>query len=338
MSLNRSVVFTAPGRIELQESPSPTLRPDEVLVETICSAISPGTEKLIYQGRFPKNINERHDSISSSINYPICYGYANVGRIKQVGNQVNANFKDQMVFALQPHTSLYSTRPEQLHLVPGDVAPEDACLLPFVETAVNTVQDAAPLVGEKALVLGQGIIGLLATAILSRFPLDKLVTTDYYPIRRKASGSISPQVSVALDPNQDDYLVQIESYLKNGADLTLECTGNPTALNDAIRLTAYSGRVIIASWYGDNSVPLDLGSTFHRSRIKLISSQVSTIAPELSGRWDKERRFEFAWKLLREIKPGRWITHRFKQQDCSQAYELICNNPDETIQVVLTYD
>ncbi|OGO21252.1 MAG: hypothetical protein A2Y54_07740 [Chloroflexi bacterium RBG_16_51_16] len=337
MPVNRSVVFTAPMRIELQESSSPTLQSDEVLVETICSAISPGTEKLIYQGKFPKNISDTNDLISSSIDYPICYGYANVGRIRQVGNQVKPDLNGRMVFAFQPHTSLFSTNPEKLLFVPADVTPEDACLLPFVETALNTVQDASPLVGEKALVLGQGIIGLLVTAILDQFPLDKLVTTDYYALRRKASRAISQHVTASLDPMQADYLEKIESQLNQGADLTIECTGNPVALNHAIRSTAYSGRVIIASWYGENSTPLDLGSTFHRSRIKLISSQVSTIAPELSGRWDKERRFNFAWKLLAEIKPGKWITHRFKQQDCAQAYELICDHPDESIQVILTY-
>lgn len=338
MPVNRSVVFTAPRRVELQESPIPTLQPDDVLVETICSAISPGTEKLVYLGKFPKKIADKHDLISSSIDYPIAYGYANVGRIKQVGNQVKGDLKDRIVFALRPHTSLFSSKPEQLSFLPQHVTPEDACLLPFVETAVNSVQDAAPLVGEKAFVLGQGIIGLLVSAILSRFPLDKLVTTDYYSLRRKASRAISPHVTVSLDPMHPEYLEEINTHLNNGADLTLECTGNPVALNDAIRSTTFSGRVIIASWYGENSSPLDLGSTFHRSRIKLISSQVSTIAPELSGRWDKERRLDFAWKLLAEIKPGQWITHRFKQRDCSQAYDLICDHPDETIQVILTYD
>ena len=94
-------------------------------------------------------------------------------------------------------------------------------------------------------------------------------------------------------------------------DLTFELSGSPSALNDAIALTTFSGRIVIGSWYGKKHAEIDLGGSFHRSRIKLISSQVSTISPELSGRWDKSRRFDTAWKALERIKPEKWITHRF---------------------------
>ena len=109
--------------------------------------------------------------------------------------------------------------------------------------------------------------------------------------------------------------------LKSGADLTLELSGSPSALNDAIALTCFSGRIVIGSWYGEKRAPIDLGRTFHHSRIKLISSQVSTIAPELSARWDKSRRFDVAWKALERIKPEKWITHRFPIEEASKAYE-----------------
>jgi threonine dehydrogenase-like Zn-dependent dehydrogenase len=102
-------------------------------------------------------------------------------------------------------------------------------------------------------------------------------------------------------------------------------------------MTTFSGRIVIGSWYGEKRAEVDLGGAFHRSRIKLISSQVSTIAPELSGRWDKSRRFEVAWEALKRIQPQKWITHRFPIEEADQAYELLDKNPQETIQILFEY-
>jgi len=125
--------------------------------------------------------------------------------------------------------------------------------------------------------------------------------------------------------------------LKSGADLALELSGAPAALNDAIALTAFSGRIVIGSFYGEKRTELNLGGSFHRSRIKLISSQVSTIAPELSARWDKARRFDVAWNALQRIRPEKWITHRFPLEKAADAYCLLDENPQETIQVIFEY-
>jgi threonine dehydrogenase-like Zn-dependent dehydrogenase len=108
-------------------------------------------------------------------------------------------------------------------------------------------------------------------------------------------------------------------------------------LNTAIEHTAFSGRIVIGSWYGQKRAEIDLGGSFHRSRIKLISSQVSSISPELSGRWDKSRRFEVAWQALERIQPQKWITNRFSLKDAAKAYQLLDENPQETIQVVFEY-
>jgi threonine dehydrogenase-like Zn-dependent dehydrogenase len=120
-------------------------------------------------------------------------------------------------------------------------------------------------------------------------------------------------------------------------DLTFELSGSPAALNDAIFSTTFSGRIVIGSWYGQKNSPIDLGGSFHRSRIKLISSQVSTISPELSGRWDKSRRFEVAWRALQSVQPEKWITHRFPLEGAGKAYQLLDENPQETIQLIFDH-
>lgn len=330
----RSLYFTAPNEIEIRETSLPGAKDDELLVESICSAISAGTEMLVYRGQYPQT-EDPHDGISSDLKYPLAYGYACVGRVLEVGKSVDGKWKDRLVFAFQPHISHFIAKTEALMLIPESLSPENACFLPNMETAVNLVQDGAPILGERVLVLGQGIVGLLTTALLSEFPLEVLLAVDRFQIRCNASTSISR--AMPLDRTRIDFDKHAKAILKNKADLTYELSGNPSALNDALELTEFNGRIVIGSWYGEKKTPIKLGGDFHRSRIKLVSSQVSTIAPELSARWDKARRFEVAWRALKRINPEKWITQRFSIEDADKAYHLLDENPQETIQVILEY-
>ena len=332
----KTLFFTAPRQVELREESLPALGADDVLVETVCSAISAGTEMLIYQGSFPRDLET--DSVITGLRggfkYPLAYGYACVGKVVEVGKMVNGEWKDKMVFSFQPHTSHFTSRPESLFSIPKTLSPEPACFLPNMETAVNLVQDAAPIFGERVLVLGQGVIGLLTVSLLREFPLEILVAADCHKLRRDSSPVTN---KLSLDPNSSNFYEDAMAIFSGGADLVFELSGNPAALNDALALTTFSGRIVIGSWYGEKPAEVKLGGTFHRSRIKLISSQVSTIAPELSGRWDKARRFNAAWKALERIKPEKWITHRFKLENAEEAYRLLDENPQETIQILFTY-
>jgi 2-desacetyl-2-hydroxyethyl bacteriochlorophyllide A dehydrogenase len=338
--MRHTLFFTAPRQIEIREEPIPEPRDDEVLVETLCSAISAGTESLVYRGDFPQ-LKDAHDSLSSELKYPLAYGYACVGRVMEIGKLVDREWENRLVFAFQPHTSSFIIHPSSLIPVPQSLSPESACFLPNMETAVNLVQDGAPILGERVLVLGQGVVGLLVASLLAEFPLECLVTADRYELRRNAcqvSGSKFQVPSFAsLDPDASDFCSRLSGYAQGGFDLVYELSGNPSALNDAIAATRFSGRVVIGSWYGAKRAPIDLGGAFHRSRIKLISSQVSTVAPELSARWDKSRRFGVAWDALARIQPERWITHRVPLGRAAEAYRLLDENPQETIQVLLTY-
>ena len=347
--LRKTIYFTAPKQIELREEYLSAFGADEVLVETICSAISAGTEMLIYRGQFPSKV-DAIDSISRGLHYPTSYGYASVGRVTEIGKSVNVEWKNRLVFSFQPHTSHFITKPESLISIPDSLSPETACFLPNMETAVNLVQDGAPILGERVLVLGQGVIGLLTAALLKEFPLETLVTADHYPLRREASLALG--ITASLDPTMADFCEKALSHChhvliphrditelpkRGGFDLTFELSGNPATLNDAIALTAFSGRIVIGSWYGDKLASIDLGSVFHHSRIKLISSQVSTIAPELSARWDKSRRFQVALEALRRIQPQKWITHRFNISRAAEVYKLLDESPEQAIQVVFNH-
>ncbi len=324
MPTAKTLFFTEAKKTEIREVRLPPISAEEVLVETICSAISAGSEMLIYRGQFPQ-LKDTHDNLSSDLNYPLAYGYCCVGRVTEVGKKKNEAWLNQLVFAFQPHASHLILNPADILPLPAGLSPESACFLPNMETAVNLVQDGAPLLGEQVLVMGQGVVGLLTASLLSEFPLERLVTVDQHELRRRALGKTWVQ-SVA--PNT----LQPSTF-----DLTFEVSGSPSALNEAIALTTFSGRVVIGSWYGKKQAEINLGGAFHRSRIKLIASQVSSISPEISGRWDKTRRFDVVWKALERIKPERWITHRFPIAEADKAYQLLDKNPQDTIQVIFTY-
>ena len=332
-----SLYFTAPGQIAIREE---TLLPTgrgQVLVESICSAISPGTESLIYHGQFPTGmaVDEGISALSGEFSYPLKYGYALVGRVIQVGAEVDPDWQERLVFAFNPHESHFIASPDELMPVPEGMAPEEAVFLPNMETAINFVMDGAPLIGEKVVIFGQGIVGLLTTTLLARFPLDDLITLDRYPLRRQTSLACGAQAS--LDPAAPQILDALKTRLSIGSDLTYELSGSPVGLDQALAVTGFAGRLVIGSWYGKKKVDLDLGGYFHRSRIRLISSQVTSLAPELSGRWTKGRRFEIAWQMLSAVKPSAFITQRFPLKQAAQAYELLDQCPQDAIQVLLTY-
>lgn len=333
-----SLYFTAPGRVELREEAVAEPGPDQVVVQALLSGISAGTEMLLYRGQVPPGEGDGIDTFSADLQYPVCYGYASVGRVLAIGRNVDPGWQDRLVFAFQPHRSHYVAAPDSLLAVPDPLGAEDAVFLPNMETAVNLVQDAEPLLGECALVLGQGVVGLLAAGLLRQFPLQRLVTADRFELRRTASLEIGADAS--LDPTFDDFHSSALQSLPASSprfDLTLEISGNPSALDDAVALTAFSGRIVVGSWYGQKRAPIDLGGRFHRARLSLTSSQVSTISPKLSARWSKARRFAVAWEALGRLRARRWITHQVPFSNAAEAYRLLDQAPEQTLQVVLSY-
>jgi 2-desacetyl-2-hydroxyethyl bacteriochlorophyllide A dehydrogenase len=332
----QSLYFTAPRKIEIREVEIPGPGPQELLVQNTYSAISSGTELMIYRGQAPVDLaaDEAITSLGGSLAFPLQYGYSAIGRVIDVGSKLNRDWIGKTVFSFQPHQTHFTTTPDQVTILPSDIPIRAAVFLPNMETAVNFVMDGRPLIGECVAVFGQGVIGLLTTALLVRFPLEKLITLDLYPNRQTAS--LEAGATRSFDPTNFDLHAQVRG--ERGIDLVYEISGSPAALEQAITVTGFGGRVVIGSWYGQKRASLDLGGAFHRSRIQLISSQVSTINPSLSGRWNKNRRFDLAWKMIREVKPERWITHTLPFQKAAEAYALLDHHPDEVIQVLLDYN
>jgi 2-desacetyl-2-hydroxyethyl bacteriochlorophyllide A dehydrogenase len=339
----QSIIFTAPYELNIAEDRHPEPGVGEVLVQTRFSAISHGTEMLVYRGQFPAGMaaDDTIPELRRPLTYPLKYGYAVVGDVIDTGSGVSRDLIGQSVFSLHPHESCFTVDADRIIPLPAGVDPLDALFLANMETAVNLLMDGRPVIGENVAVLGQGVVGLLTTSLLARFPLAALLTVDPIKLRREASRQAGAHRS--LDPTREDIENQISMAIKSDgsaglADLTYELSGDPEALNQAIAATGFDGRIVVGSWYGSKPAALDLGSRFHRRRLRLISSQVSSLTPGLAARWSHRRRFETAWEMIRRIRPASLITQRIPLEGAGEAYKLIDKDPAATIQVVLEYE
>lgn len=309
-------------------------QPGEALIRAESSAISGGTESLVFRGDFPGDLplDASIPQLGSNFRYPVRYGYTLAGTVLRVGSDADAAWLGRRVLAFHPHQDLACVSLEHCWTVPDGVSMRAACFLPNTESAVNFVMDARPCVGERFLVIGQGVVGLLTTAILASFPLAELAATDRLTTRLEWAGRLGANPLSTLDRVKADGI-----QAGAGFDAVIELSGNMAALDDAIAVTGFGGRIVIGSWYGNQTAALDLGGVFHRRRLTLLSSQVSTLAADLTARWNKQRRLALAWEWIRRIAPERLITHVFPPERCQQAFELAANPAAGAMQVVFHY-
>lgn len=302
------------------------LGPDQIEVESLCSLVSSGTELKIFKGDFESasldvNIKGMADE---AMEYPLAYGYSLVGRVVACGSNVadSESLIGRKVFTFSPHSSRVITDRDAVQIVPDGIEAEDAIFMPSVETALSLVHDAHVRLGENVAVYGQGLIGLLVTAILSTQHSSTISSfrqygsvTSFDTLDDRLSMSSSMGATSALQPQAAE---------KAGPfDVTIEVSGNPRALQSAIDNTSNNGRIIVGSWYGSTDVILRLGIDFHRSHKTIQTSQVSTIPAALTGLWTKERRFALTWDLVRDLQPSRLISKRMRLSDAQEAYDLL---------------
>jgi threonine dehydrogenase-like Zn-dependent dehydrogenase len=301
--------------------------------------ISGGTELLAYRGQLPQDrpLDEAIHELAQPIRYPLRYGYAVVGQVAAVGEGVEGSWLGRRVFCLHPHQDRFLTDVERVIPIPDDIHDEEAAFLANMETAVTLVLDLEPRLGERGAVLGCGVVGLLSCGLLSRFPLALLLAMDPMANRRRWAIEMGAHTALHPDSGQGPSALAASGE-PQGADFALEVSGSPAALQTALDLLGYDGRLVVGSWYGTKPASLDLGSNFHRQRIRIMSSQVSTLPPRLRGRWDRARRFGVAWEMIRTLKPSRLVTHRFPFPEASQAFHLLDTQPQKALAVLLTYN
>lgn len=327
------VWFPRAREVELRTE-SVEVAPDQLRVRAIVSGISHGTEMLVYRGQVSRDLALDLPALAGSYDFPIKFGYASVGRVVAVGSAVSPSRTGERVFVHHPHQDEYAVPAADAVTLPGDLPSERGVFLANVETAVNVLLDAHPHLGDVVAIFGLGVVGLLVTQLARRAGAE-VVAVD--PIASRRALAVRCGADTVCRPDEAREAIAGRSAGR-GADTTIEVSGSAAALQQAVDATAIEGTVVVASWYGAKPVSLDLGARFHRARLRLVSSQVGRIGAALAPRWDRDRRLAYACGLLRELVVEPLVTHRFPLARAREAYALVDTNPDETVQVLITYD
>lgn len=330
-----AVWFSAPGRAEIRDEPARHVGPGDVRVRALVSGLSAGSELLVYRGHAPAELKPDLPTVAGDFGFPVKFGYASVGRVTEVGADVLVPAVNDVVFVHHPHQTEYVVPAGSAVPLPAELSPEIGIFSANLETALTVALDAHPRLSEAVLVVGQGVLGLLITMLLRVAGARPIIAVDVLPRRREASSAAGADHVLPAG----DALARTVGELTagRGVDVAIEASGSPDALQSCIDSAAFGGTVVVASWYGTREVSLALGRDFHRKRVRLLSSQVSTLDPMVSGRWDRARRTDAVTDLLCQLPLAGLVTHRFPFNDAAAAYELLDRKPDECLQVVLTY-
>ena len=277
--------LSTPGRGEIRPVTLPEPGPGDVLVRTLRSGVSRGTETLVFRGRVPPEqyATMRAPFQEGEFPGPVKYGYLNVGVVERGPAELDG----RTVFCLYPHQTAYVVPAGAVTVVPADVPPRRAVLAGTVETAVNALWDAAPLVGDRVAVVGAGMVGCTVARLLSRFPAVQVTLVDVIAERAEAAAALG--VGFAAP---DEAI--------GGRDLVVHTSATSAGLQLSLDLLGAEGTVIDLSWYGDTDVRLSLGGAFHSRRLGLRASQVGTISPARSGSRTTADRRALALELLRD--------------------------------------
>ncbi|OLB81767.1 MAG: dehydrogenase [Actinobacteria bacterium 13_2_20CM_2_71_6] len=275
----------SPGHAEIRPVTLPDPGPEEVFVRTLHSGISRGTETLVFQGGVPASqyAAMRAPFQEGDFPGPVKYGYLNVGVVEEGPPAL----LDRTVFCLYPHQTAYVVPASAVLPVPDDVPPMRAVLAGTVETAVNALWDAAPLVGDRITVLGAGMVGCCVAALLARFPGVRVQLVDSDPDRAGVAAVLGAEFALPADA-------------AGGRDLVVHASAASAGLQRSLDLLAPEGTVIELSWYGSRAAHLSLGGSFHSGRLTIRSSQVGTVAPARRASRTFADRLALALDLLRD--------------------------------------
>jgi threonine dehydrogenase-like Zn-dependent dehydrogenase len=277
----------SPGQGRIRPVTLPEPGPDQVTVRTLFTGISRGTETLIFRGGVPAS---QYDSMRAPFQEgdfpgPVTYGYLNVGVVEAGTPELIG----RTVFCLYPHQTRYVVPAHAVVPVPAQVPPARAVLAGTVETAVNALWDAAPLVGDRVAVVGAGMVGCAVARVLAGFPGARVQLVDVDPDRAKTAAALG--VDFAL-PDE----------ATGGCDLVVHASASADGLARALALLAPEATVIELSWYGDRRVEVPLGEVFHSRRLSVRGSQVGAVAPARRGRRSHADRLALSLELLAD--PG----------------------------------
>ena len=302
MTRARAFWTTAPGRGELRDEHLAPVAPGTCRVHTLASGVSRGTEALVFAGRVPQNQYQamRAPLMGGAFPFPVKYGYCAVGRTPD----------GTRVFVLHPHQDVFLAPVAMCIPLPEAVPTNRAVLAANMETALNVTWDAAPLAGERMLVIGGGVVGLLTASLLVRSPGARVTVVDIDPTREALArqfgcGFATPDKA---PPEQE---------------LIVHASASEAGLRLALDRAAFEARIVEASWYGDQAPAVPLGEAFHARRLRLIATQVGSVAPAMRSRRSHGERLALALELLADARYDALLDGPTRFEDMPEAMPRI---------------
>ncbi len=300
MRPNEALWYVAEGRVERRAIDQRAPGPGFATVTARFSGLSRGTERLVLHGKVPASEHERmccpHQE--GVFPFPVKYGYALSGVVTEGPQDILGT----NVFVLHPHQRRVEVAISALHKLPEKLPLRRACLAANMETALNIIWDAEVAPGSKVLVVGGGVLGLLTAGIAARIPQAKVTVTDINPARANQALNLGAAFTLPAEAPRDQ-------------DIVIHTSATEAGLQLALASAAFEGKVVEASWFGDTSVSLPLGEAFHSRRLRLISSQVGSVAPSHRAEWSRERRMAAALELLCDERYDALITGEIEFDD-----------------------
>lgn len=322
MSLARELWFVAPGRVELRLGERKPLAPGQFRARALVSGVSQGTELLLFKGEGPEPFDPSLDA-PGALTYPRRYGYAWVGEVCEGPSALGTR-----VFALAPHGDEHVAAASSFRALPDGVPPERAVLAANLETALNVVWDAGVALGDRVVVVGGGVVGLLAGHCARLGGARHVALVEPAVRRRDAARRLG--FDDAVPPEQ-------AAALGTEADVVIEASGNPACLDLAIARARHEGVVAVASFYGQRVAAVSLGAEFHRRRLTLRASQVSHLPPARAAAWSFARRFELVCELLQQPLLDALLEPALPFGAAPTVYEKLAGAPGDSLQTVFSY-
>ncbi|GAB3072259.1 zinc-binding alcohol dehydrogenase [Intrasporangium mesophilum] len=322
----RAFWLTEPGRGEIRLADLPDPAPGEVLVRTLYTGISRGTESLVFAGRVPPSqyAAMRAPHQEGEFPAPVKYGYLNVGIVEQGPSHLTG----RTVFSLYPHQTAYVVGSESVVVVPDDVPAARAVLAGTVETAVNALWDAAPLVGDRVAVVGAGMVGCSVATLLARYPGVHVTLVDIDESRAEVAQRLGVDFA-----RPDDAAGWVPDH-----DLVVHTSASSAGLQLSLDLLGMEGNVIDLSWYGDSPVQLRLGGSFHSSRLAVRASQVGMVATSRRVRRTPADRLALALDLLRDPAFDALLTGRSRFEDLPEVMAGLADGSMAAICHTISYE
>lgn len=346
--MGKVVVFTKPRTIGFESFDDRPLEPHELRLRTLYSGISAGTELTAYRGSNPY-LHKRWDASRKlfvpteqpALTYPVSgWGYEEVGEVIELGSEVRTVTMGDVIFGTWGHRTHHIVEEEyaKQRIKPEGLDPILAIYSHLGPIALNGILDANIHVGETVAVFGLGVVGQLIAQLAKRSGAH-VVGVDLIEKRLELAKELGA-IEHGLNPKKGSPAEQIKEMTNSrGADVSIEASGSAKALNEAVRATAYSARVVVLGFFQGDAQGLFLGEEFHHNRINLVCSQISNVDPAFSYRWDRMRLIHTIMELQVQgslnLRPV--ITHVIPFDQAAQGFQILDETPEQALQVVLDF-